>query len=99
MNYLYWIFGGLGVVLVTILFPKARSYFLDKKATKNVEDNQKNNQQLQQDLNKVDININKVNIDEAKIDQKLDDLNKKEITNSDVVNFIDLMEKQANEKK
>jgi biopolymer transport protein ExbB/TolQ len=99
MNYLYLILGGLGVGLVAILFPKARSYFLDKKATANVENNQKDNKQLQEDLKEVDNKITKTNIDEAKIDQKIEDLANKEVTNSDIVNFIDLMEKQANEKK
>jgi biopolymer transport protein ExbB/TolQ len=99
MNFLYLILGGAGLVLVTVLFPRARSFFLDRKTKQALEDNQKTNKQLDKDLDVVDNKIDKVNIDEAKIDQKLEDLKDKEVSNSDIVNFIDLMEKQANEKK
>jgi len=98
MNYLYLVLGGLGALILAIAFPKARDYITSKKVNDALSQEKKDDQKAQQQLQTVDQKLEGTNVEEAKVDQQLQDLKEDKVTNEEVSEFIDLMEKQADGK-
>lgn len=92
------VIGGLFVAAVGFLFPKVRGYFIDKKIKDLIVNSAADQKQLEKDVAVVNKKEAVTVVVEAKLDQKLEDLKKEKINESDIADFITQMEKNSNDK-
>ncbi len=95
LKYILATIGGFLVVAFTVIF--VRNKVNDKYVDELINANNTDNKELGKEIKEIDKKEQTTEVSEAKIDQKLEDLKNEKIDDTEIANFIDLLEKK-NEK-
>lgn len=72
-----------------------KNFILNRKADKLVDDNKKDNKELQIKLDVLDDKQHSTDVKEGKVDQQIEDLKDQKVDQAEIADFIDMLEKKA----
>lgn len=95
MENIWYIVGGV-VLLVLAMIPGLKSRFIDKKVTGTLENNKTEDKNIEEDVKLVEHKEIGLGVAEAKVDQKLENLDSQKISDKEIADFINSLEKKDN---
>ncbi len=95
----YLLYGGLGIFGLLVLLVKGRGFVTNLLVKNTLAAALNDNKEAAKSAKVLDNKVDSVNIEAAKVDQKIEDLKTQQVTNTEISEFLELMEKKSDANK